>query len=156
MGFFKKLFGGFGNKKQTVAEENNINTTVNDTPTSDEYDTDIHSVNVYHNQNNTGDEYFAELINQDNFPGYVIEKNLHPSFFDDSAHPSCLPISYLFKKDNTPVLAVLVMQRNHYRAMIALGTYKILEENNIKYIRFFKGMENKEDYVINRIKENLN
>ena len=40
--------------------------------------------------------------------------------------------------------------------MIALGTYKILEENNIKYIRFFKGMENKEDYVINRIKENLN
>ena len=104
---------------------------------------------------NTGDEYFAALITEDKFPGYTIEKNVHPNVFDGNAHPKCYPISYLFKNDGKPTLAVLVMNRNQYRAMIAVGTYQILDNEGINYIRFYKGMENAEAYVIGRIKENL-
>ncbi len=103
----------------------------------------------------TDDAYFATLITESSFPGYTIERNVHPSVFDAGAHPKCYPISYLFKKDGIPVLAVLVMNSNQSRAMISRGTYTILDNNNINYIRFYKGMENKESYVISRIKDNL-
>lgn len=103
----------------------------------------------------TDESYFAALINAASFPGYTIERNVHPSVFDVTAHPKCYPISYLFKKDGYPVLAVLVMNQNQYRAMITKGTYDILDRQGIKYIRFYKGMENKESYVISRINENL-
>ena len=58
-------------------------------------------------------------ITNDNFPSYTIEKNIHPNRFDSSAHPSCMPISYLFSLSGKPVLAVLFMNTNQYRAMIA-------------------------------------
>ncbi len=41
----------------------------------------------------TDDAYFAALINGSNFPDYTIERNVHPSAFDVSAHPKCYPIS---------------------------------------------------------------
>ncbi len=104
---------------------------------------------------NTGDSYFASLITQANFPGYTISTNVRAQTFDSSAHPSCYPISYLFSNGSQPVLAVLVMNKNQYRSMIARGTYKVLEDNGIRYIRFFKGMENESGYVLNRIRDNL-
>ncbi len=104
---------------------------------------------------NTGDSYFASVITEANFPGYSISTNVHAKNFDASAHPSCYPISYLFSNGSQPVLAVLVMNKNQYRSMVARGTYKVLEDNGIAYIRFFKGMENESGYVINRIRENL-
>ena len=104
---------------------------------------------------NTGDSYFASVITEANFPGYSISTNVHAKSFDASAHPSCYPISYLFSNGSQPKLAVLVMNKNQYRSMIAKGTYKVLGDNGIPYIRFFKGMENESGYVINRIRENL-
>ena len=104
---------------------------------------------------NTGDDHFAAIISDEKFPGYSIEHSIHASVFDASAHQKCYPITYLFRKNGTPVLAVLVMNRNQSRAMIAVGTYRVLDANGIPYIRFYKGMENREDYVINRIRENL-
>lgn len=110
----------------------------------------------YANNHNTGDEYFAQLITESEFPGYTIERNVHPSVFDNSSHPKCFPISYLFRLNGEPKLAVFVMQTNQYKAMIAKGSYDILFDNDIHYIRFFKGMENEKSYVLNRIRENLN
>ncbi len=103
----------------------------------------------------TGDSYFASLITEANFPGYSISTAVHAKSFDATSHPSCYPISYLLSNGSQPVLAVLVMNKNQYRSMIAKGTYKVLDDNGIPYIRFFKGMENESGYVINRIKENL-
>jgi hypothetical protein len=76
---------------------------------------------------------------------------VHPNRFDSSAHPSCMPISYLFSRDGKPTLAILFLKTNQYRAMIARGTYEILDKNNVCYIRFFKSYKNEKDYVINRI-----
>ncbi len=113
------------------------------------------SKNNYEKNPATDENYFAQLITEENFPGYTIERSVSPSVFDSSAHPSCFPISYLFKKDGRNVLAVLIIKDNQYRAMIAVGTYQILDDNNIPYIRFFKGWQNEKNYVLNRIKENL-
>ncbi len=161
MGLFDKLMKGIKSdiqseiKKQiNSAFNNNTEPVVNKIPSptmNSSYDVE----NMYENNYNTDEAYFSNVITQDKFPEYTIEKSVHPKVFDSTAHPKCYPISYLFKKDAEPVLAVLIMNTNQYRAMIAVGTYEILENNNIKYIRFFKGMKNEESYVINRIKENL-
>ena len=42
-----------------------------------------------------------------------------------------------------------------YGGIPASEMKKILDDNGIPYIRFFKGMENESGYVINRIRENL-
>ena len=158
MGFFDKLMNGLKSeiqseiKKQIDSAFNNSN----DDPVINTTQSTVMSVeNIYANEYNTDEVYFSNIITQDKFPDYTIEKSVHPEVFDSTAHPKCYPISYLFKKDGEPVLAVLIMKTNQYRAMITVGTYEILDNNNIKYIRFFKGMKNEESYVINRIKENL-
>ncbi len=104
---------------------------------------------------NTDDAHFASIITKEAFAEYDIETNVHASRFDAEAHPKCYPISYLFSKDSQPVLAVLVMNLNQRASMIATGTYNVLDDNGIRYIRFYKGMENEQGYVINRIKDNL-
>ena len=104
---------------------------------------------------NNVDAYFDSLITEENFPGYEIERNVHAKVFDQSAHKCCLPITYLFSRNGKPVLAILLMNTNQYRSMIARGTYKVLNDGNIKFLRFFRGYDNDRAYVINRIKENL-
>ncbi len=99
--------------------------------------------------------YFSFIINKADFSGYTVETDVHPNVFDPSAHPKCFPITYLFKKDGEPVLAVLLMFRDQYRAMIAKGTYEVLDSRGIKYLRFYREMSNEESYVIDRIKDNL-
>ncbi len=103
----------------------------------------------------TEQAYFEQLLSEENFEGFTIERDVHVSRFDEGAHPACFPVSFLFSKDSKPVLAVFLMKQNQYRAMIARGSYKVLEENNIPYIRFFRGFDNKKDYVIDRVKSNL-
>lgn len=109
----------------------------------------------YSNSYDTGESYFDTIVNVANFPEYEIVKNIHPTMLDGNAHPSCYNISYMFYKNGTPVLAVLLMNTNQYRSMCANGTYEVLDNHKIKYIRFFKGMKNEPSYVINRIKNNI-
>lgn len=162
MGFFNKLRGAI-DKIEDVKNviEKAAESLQNSAPAQTEsYNNSIPAptpVNTPVNQQtyNTDDSYFASIITHENFPGYSIAANVHAKSFDASAHPSCYPISYLFSNGSQPVLAVLVMNKNQYRSMIARGTYKVLEDKGIRYIRFFKGMENERGYVINRIKENL-
>jgi hypothetical protein len=39
--------------------------------------------------------------------------------------------------------------------MIARGSYAVLEEAKIPRINFYRDFENEENYVLNRIRENL-
>ena len=103
----------------------------------------------------TDDAYFASLITEDSFVPYTIERNVAASRLEATAHPKCYPISYLFMKDSKPVLAVLIMNKNQYRSMIAKGTYQVLDKQGIPYIRFFKGMKNEREYVLDRIRDHL-
>ena len=101
------------------------------------------------------DSYFDGIINSANFEGYEIETKVHPQVLDSNAHPSCMPIAYLFKKDGGAVLTVLVIKKNQRSAMITKGTRDILEVRRIPHINFYREMENESGYVVNRIKDNL-
>ncbi len=154
MGFFDKLKGIFNKpedskvviEKAPAPERKPI--VVN--PVAEEKQESIYNIDF-----NRNDAYFDNLINETNFPDYTIYKKVEARNFDGFAHPSCYPISYLFAKDSRPVLAVLVMKKNQPRSMIAKGTYKVLDDKGIPYIRFYREMKNDNDYVINRITENL-
>lgn len=135
----KHQVGSFNSKPQQASAQN----------VESDYDID------YSNSYNTGEDYFDSIVNTANFPQYDISKNVHPTALDQSAHPSCYNVTYMFYKDGTPVLAVLLMNTNQYRSMCAKGTYEALNKRGISYIRFFKGMKNEHSYVVNRIKENL-
>ena len=163
MGFFNKLKGALDKLEdvkeviEKAADQIQKSAPTQNTQPSQSYAPSPSASNTSFEEKtyNTGDSYFASLITEVSFPGYSISSNVHAKSLDASAHPSCYPISYLFSNGTQPVLAVLVMNTNQYRSMIAKGTYKVLDDNDIPYIRFFKGMENESSYVINRIKENL-
>lgn len=115
---------------------------------------DVQDVN-YSNDYNWDDEYFAGIINSMNLPGYTVERNVHPSVFDINAHPKCYPVTFMIKQSGQPILAVMIMKINQANAMISRGTYSILEDQGIRYIRFFREMLNDSTYVIERVKQNL-
>ena len=172
MSFFNKLFGALNKLEemkdaledvaeslQKTASDETVKTQQTASPASAPVPTPAStpfSASVEPKTYNTDDRYFASLITALNFPGYTISTDVHANTLDSGAHPSCYPISYLFSKESQPVLAVFVMNTNQYRSMTARGAYQVLEDRGISYIRFFKGMENNREYVLNRIRENLN
>ncbi len=103
----------------------------------------------------TDENYFATLLTEENFPGYTIERSVKLDTFDPEAHPKCFPITFLFKKNGAPALAVFIMKEAQRHTMPVFGSSVILDDNGIRYIRFYKGWENERSYVLNRIKENL-
>jgi len=172
MSFFNKLFGALNKLEemkdaledvaeslQKTASDETVKTQQTASPASAPVPTPAStpfSASVEPKTYNTDDRYFASLITALNFPGYTISTDVHANTLDSGAHPSCYPISYLFSKESQPVLAVFIMNKNQYRSMTARGAYQVLEDRGISYIRFFKGMENNREYVLNRIRENLN
>lgn len=149
-------------KATEIANEvtNEVKTHVGSVKTNPQPQTNPQTVNCtdfvdYSNSYDTDESYFDKIINSQTFPEYEIRKNVHPSTLDASAHPSCYSVTYMFCKNGEPALAVLLMNTNQYRSMCANGTYDVLNNNGIKYIRFFKGMKNEHNYVVNRICENL-
>lgn len=171
MGFFNKLFDTINENKDKIESvvkavesvlESNASPAEHERMNNAPYDSGKEQTgsttsdsNPYAFTYNTDDRYFASIITPGSFPGYSMDSNVHARTLDASAHPRCYPISYMFSKNGQPVLAVLIMNKNQYRSMIARGTYKVLDNKGIKYIRFYKGMENKQNYVLNRIRENL-
>lgn len=103
----------------------------------------------------TDENYFATLLTEENFPGYTIERSVKLDTFDPEAHPKCFPITFLFKKNGAPTLAVFIMKEPQRHTMPVFGSSVILDDNGIRYIRFYKGWENERSYVLNRVKENL-
>lgn len=96
-----------------------------------------------------------EAIIKANFADYEVRSNVSASELDASAHPKCKPVSFMFYRDGAPVLAVVLVRANTHRGMNVIGTKKIIEEKGIKYLRFYEEYDNEENYVVNRIKQNL-
>lgn len=157
MSFFNKLFKLFKKSEDDKRNETkeNIIESKDETNENDRGCTEISQESKLIRDHNRDEEYFANIINETALPGYIIERNVHPVVFDEAAHPKCKPITFLIKKDDKPVLAVMIMKSNQMTAMISRGTYWILEDKGIKYIRFFKEMLNEETYVLDRVKKHL-
>ena len=103
----------------------------------------------------TDENYFATLLTEENFPGYTIERSVKLDTFDPEAHPKCFPITFLFKKNGAPSLAVFIMNESQRHTMPVFGSSVILDDSKIRYIRFYKGWKNERSYVLNRVRENL-
>lgn len=99
--------------------------------------------------------YFDSLLCGGELNGYEIEKNVHPSVFDQSAHPRCFPITFLLKRDSSPVLAVIIMKDSQRTTMPVFGTKTILDNAGIAHLNFYYNMPNEENYVLDRIKKHL-
>ena len=138
-------------EKVTEAVEDAVNTQ------SSETSAQVNTVKKFEQKFNpsTDENYFTGLLTEENFPGYTIERSVKLDTFDASAHPKCLPITFLFKKNGAPVLAVFIMNEPQRHTMPVFGSSVILDDNKIRHIRFYKGWENERSYVLNRIKENL-
>lgn len=97
-----------------------------------------------------------DSIIEKHFASCDVKRDYAASNLDASAHPACAPVQYMFFKNGSPCLAVVLVKTNNYKGMNVIATKKICEDKGIKYIRFFAEYPNEEDYVVNRIKENLN
>lgn len=89
-----------------------------------------------------------------NFAGQY-EKDFSASRLDPTAHPACKSVSYMFMKDGAPALAVVLVSRKNYRGMNVVGTKEIVEKKRIPYMRFYVEMQNREEYVVSRIRAAL-
>ncbi|MBE6764154.1 MAG: hypothetical protein E7553_07410 [Ruminococcaceae bacterium] len=154
MGFFSKL-SRFFRAAQDVAERVSEMHEDAAAPAGNEFRVETGSDPCFPSSYPTDDAYFASVITAEALAPYTLETDVHVSRFDANAHPKCYPVSFLISDASGPVLAVFVMNRNQYRAMIALGAYEVLDQQGIEYIRFFKGMKNDREYVLNRIREHL-
>ncbi len=151
MSFLSKLFGKKNANTSVNVQEEAPTYTYEKPKIATGYDGYID----YNGEYDWDDEYFESIINEANLFGYTIKRDVHPVVFDASAHPKCYPITFLISKNGSPVLAVMIMNVNQLKARITRGTYEILEDKGIKYIRFFRELLNDKEYVLNRVKENL-
>ena len=97
---------------------------------------------------------FDAIISR-NFADMEVRRNVPASELKPGCHPACTPVQFMFYSDGEPVLAVVLVKENNYRGMNVVATKNICEELGIKYIRFYHEYENNEDYVVNRIRNNL-
>ncbi len=93
--------------------------------------------------------YFKDIIER-NFAEYAIEENVPMTQIEPGASKFFKPLDFLFNKDGQPVLAVAITkEKPSKKAPI------ICKNHNIKYVVIYSPYENKESFVVDRIKNAL-
>lgn len=95
--------------------------------------------------------YFTDLI-QKNLPEYTVTQSASIESVLGSAPEKNTDISLLLTKEGTPVLAIFLVPKNHYKPRKLIESMNALENAGIPAIRFINEFENKPAYVIGRIK----
>ena len=127
----------------------------NFTPLDDEIvDAETSEVIVFEEENTQPNDYEAfvkkieSIYNSQNFSGYEISRNV-PAF-ELGANKNCIPVNFLFKKNDLPVLAVLLLKVNRHSHIAVTGTMKACENKGVNIIYFYKDMPNKREYVLEK------
>ena len=87
----------------------------------------------------------------DSISGISYQADVPASTIDSSAHPAAKPIAFMVYKNEHPVLAIAIVKNNTYRSMPVKGTQMLVENRGMDYIRFFRELENRPDYIRSRI-----
>ena len=87
----------------------------------------------------------------DSISGISYQADVPASAIDSSAHPAAKPIAFMVYKNEHPVLAIAIVKNNTYRSMPVKGTQMLVENRGMDYIRFFRELENRPDYIRSRI-----
>lgn len=98
--------------------------------------------------------HFSDILKR-RFKDFEIDEDVPARAFDKSCHPACTPVQFVLLKAGRPVLCVVLVRVNTYRGMNVKGTKSIIERRGLPYVRFFEEMENKEEYVVERINKFL-
>ena len=93
------------------------------------------------------EEQFKKIIYK-HFRSYEIEENI-------TLGEDYYPITYLFRNQGNPTLAILLCNSRTYNSKTIQNTIEALEDNNIAVQRFYKDFRNDEQYVCKRIKSIL-
>ena len=93
------------------------------------------------------EEQFTNIIYK-HFRSYEIDENI-------TLGEDYYPITYLFRNQGNPTLAILLCNSRTYNSKTIQKTIEALEDNNIAVQRFYKDFRNDEQYVCKRIKSIL-
>ena len=77
------------------------------------------------------------------------------SALDPSAHPACVPVSFLLEKANGSRLAIFLVASRNYKGRNVVATKEICSGMGIPWIQFFEEYANDDDYVVARIRHYL-
>ncbi len=96
--------------------------------------------------------YFRDIIKR-NFPEYTVEENVpFSTLVSASTSVSYPPYTFVFRKDGAAVLVISLQSKYHYRK--GLHTYCEWKAG-IRHLNFFAEYPDREDYVVNRIRQAL-
>lgn len=96
--------------------------------------------------------YFRDIIKR-NFPEYTVEENVPFSTLVSAATSvSYPPYTFVFRKDGAAVLVISLQSKYHYRK--GLHTYCEWKAG-IRHLNFFAEYPDREDYVVDRIRQAL-
>lgn len=109
---------------------------------------------TFYDFDGTEEDYFESIFER-YFDEYYIESKVPAYRYDAYSHPSCIPVDYLFIKNDKPVLAIILVKPNNYKGKNVMGTLEILDRAGIPWLRFFRTWENAERYVVDRIKKHV-
>jgi len=77
------------------------------------------------------------------------------SALNPSAHPACVPVSFLLEKANGSRLAIFLVASRNYKGRNVVATKEICSGMGIPWIQFFEEYANDDDYVVARIRHYL-
>ncbi|MCD7760156.1 MAG: hypothetical protein LUH16_00030 [Clostridiales bacterium] len=98
--------------------------------------------------------YFSDLFAQA-APDCRIAVQVPVRRLNPDAAPDCVPVDFLFSRQDCPVLAVSLVYQDNYRKRPFRNTKTAVEQAGIRHLRFFADMANEPDYVIPRIRKEL-
>ncbi|MCD7770053.1 MAG: hypothetical protein LUH36_08085 [Oscillospiraceae bacterium] len=98
--------------------------------------------------------YFSDLFAQA-APDCQIASRVPAEALNPAADPDCVPVDFLFVRQERPVLAVLLVEQNTYRRRAIRAAERAVEQAGVPCLRFFADMANKPEYVVSRIQEAL-
>ena len=112
------------------------------------YDEDGHY--EFNDTFNRDEAYFRDILVR-NFPDWNLEENVPITRFDASAHPKCIPVTFLMTQ-GASTFAFFVMPLNKTNGLPYQGSKKALRQAGIKTVHCIKCYKNEEKYVVNRIR----
>lgn len=94
--------------------------------------------------------YFRNILVK-NFPDWSLEENVPITRIDASAHPKCIPVTFMMSKAGQN-FAFFVMPINKTNGLPYKGSKQALKAAGIKTVHCIECYKNEESYVVNRIR----
>lgn len=104
------------------------------------------------NRNFNRDKAYFRAILDRNFPNWTIEENVPITALNASAHPKCMPITFLMS-DGARKFAFFVMRDGQQNGMPYVGSCENLHDLGIRKTHCITCYKNEEAYVVNRINQ---